>query len=281
MLGGKVKLEIFAPTLNDPTVTPVHASISQKHIEFDDVSFTDLNGDPYEVLPSQIDVKGSHVTYKVIYEYSGYFADVDDKNGFNGYVLTFAELGGSHGMSLRSAQIVGKNTTLDIDKSDVFVSKRALFVNVDGLYFEPKDTLDIKLGFKMHGNRHDNALSGRDGDDLIIGGHGSDTLRGRAGADTFQFASATSHGTISDFDAAQGDRIDLSRLHGDFGRANGQHFSLVGDGGFSGAGNPEIRIRHMAGDLYVVTADRDGDGAADLSLNVYSASALNASDFDF
>lgn len=278
MVGGKVKLELFAPTLHDLTAKPVHARISQHKVEFNDVSFTDFNGDLIDVLPSKIDIKGSHVTYKVIAGWSGYFMDVDDHGGFNGYVLTFASLGG--GKTLRSAQIVAKHTTIDIEKSDVFVSKNALHVNVDGLYYEHNDTIDIKLSFKVRGNNHANQLSGDDGDDLIVGGNG-DTLRGRGGADTFEFTANARSATISDFDAAQGDRIDLSRLDAGHNRAGGQHFRFIGDGAFSGTDGAEIRIRHVAGDLYKVRADTDGDGRGDLSIDIHSSGTLSAGDFDF
>jgi hypothetical protein len=229
MLTGKVKLELYAPTLDDLLARPVTARISQSHIEFNDVSFTDLNGDPFEVVPAQIDIKGSHVTYKIISKTSGDFFNTNDTDGFNGYVMTFAALGGKHGTTLRSAHLVARDTTLDIDKSDVQVSKTALYVNVDGLHFDPKDKIDIALSFRQHGNRQHDTLSGLNGDDLLIGNRGSDTLTGHAGADTFEFAAGASSGRITDFDAAEGDRIDLSHLYSGHDRASVGHAGFIGD----------------------------------------------------
>lgn len=279
MLTGKVKLELFAPTLDDLLAKPVTAHISQSHIEFNDVSFTDLHGDPFDVVPAQIDVKGSHVTYKVISKTSGYFYDTNDDNGFNGYVMTFAALGGKHGTTLRSAHLVAHDTTLDIEKSDVFVSKTALHVNVDGLYFEPKDKIDVELGFRTRGDSDHNNLSGMNGDDLLIGGRGDDRLTGHAGADTFEFLAGAASGRIADFDASEGDRIDLSHLGSGHDRAGGAQAGFIAGRAFSADGGAEVRAEHAHGDDYIVSADADGDGKADVALTVHSATALHANDF--
>lgn len=279
MLTGKVKLQIFAPTIHDPLTRPVTATISDQHVEFNDVSFTDIQGDPFTVEPTRIDIKGDHVFYKIIGTEPGQFADVDDNTGFNGSVLTFASLGG--GKTLHAAHIVWNNTTLDILPSDVFWTKKALYINVDDIAFQPNDMLDIKLGYQMHGKAHHDALSGDSGDDLIIGGRGADTLTGRGGADTFQFTAQASSGAVNDFNAAQGDRIDFSRLDAGRGRADSGHFDFIGDSAFSGTGAAEIRVQHTSGDLYVVTADRDGDGQGDIVVNVHSAGGVHAGDFVF
>ncbi|MFM9111228.1 MAG: calcium-binding protein, partial [Prochlorococcaceae cyanobacterium] len=56
-------------------------------------------------------------------------------------------------------------------------------------------------------------LIGGAGNDRLIGGLGSDTLTGGLGADIFRFdaalSSTTNRDTITDFNAAQGDRIQL------------------------------------------------------------------------
>ncbi|MBP2300859.1 hypothetical protein [Azospirillum picis] len=61
-----------------------------------------------------------------------------------------------------------------------------------------------------------------------VGNNGvADTLSGRAGADLFVFASGSGRDVITDFQAAEGDRLRL---------ADGQGYSLRGDG----AGNVVI-----------------------------------------
>jgi hypothetical protein len=56
-------------------------------------------------------------------------------------------------------------------------------------------------------------LIGGGGNDRLIGGLGNDTLSGGLGADIFRFdaalSSTTNRNTITDFNAAQGDRIQL------------------------------------------------------------------------
>ena len=55
----------------------------------------------------------------------------------------------------------------------------------------------------------DQTLLGGDGDDLLSGGGGSDTLTGGAGADRFRFESGFGTDTITDFDPASGDMIEV------------------------------------------------------------------------
>ncbi|MBM7060389.1 retention module-containing protein [Pseudomonas sp. UL073] len=65
----------------------------------------------------------------------------------------------------------------------------------------------------LRGGNGKDTLLGGDGDDILIGGKGDDTLTGGAGADTFIWKSGdTGKDVIKDFNATQGDRIDLSDL---------------------------------------------------------------------
>ncbi|WP_304611093.1 carbohydrate-binding domain-containing protein [Microvirga sp. ACRRW] len=75
------------------------------------------------------------------------------------------------------------------------------------------------LANRITGNAGANTLDGRggndtiiggDGADILIGGAGNDQLTGGAGADTFRFAKAGGQDTITDFNASQGDLIDLT-----------------------------------------------------------------------
>ncbi len=53
-------------------------------------------------------------------------------------------------------------------------------------------------------------LIGGFGNDILSGGGGNDLLTGGAGADSFRFGTGFNADTISDFSAAEGDRIDVS-----------------------------------------------------------------------
>ncbi len=65
----------------------------------------------------------------------------------------------------------------------------------------------------LNGGAGDDLIFGQEGSDVISGGEGSDILYGGTGADIFLFE-AISEGvdTIKDFDAAEGDLVDLSLL---------------------------------------------------------------------
>ncbi len=65
----------------------------------------------------------------------------------------------------------------------------------------------------IHGGDGDDLIFGQEGDDIISGGLGDDTLYGGSGADTFLFETLDDRfDTIKDFDASEGDALDLSDL---------------------------------------------------------------------
>jgi len=123
----------------------------------------------------------------------------------------------------------------------------------------------------INGGEGDDNLRGEDGNDLIRGGSGSDVVTGGAGADTFQFRAGEltaseggAYDRITDFDAAQGDRIDLRGLDADTTTAGDQAFSLVG--AFSGSAGEYVRV--AASGYMTAFFDTDGDGASDFALRV-------------
>jgi VCBS repeat-containing protein len=64
----------------------------------------------------------------------------------------------------------------------------------------------------IRGTRRDDVLKGGAGDDTIFGRKGDDTLVGHDGADTFVFSKG--HDKVRDFDASEGDTIDLAKAKG-------------------------------------------------------------------
>ncbi len=66
----------------------------------------------------------------------------------------------------------------------------------------------------------DDVLRGGDGDDYIVGGEGADVMTGGAGADTFgynaffDFSTPSATDVITDFNRAEGDKIDLLLVEG-------------------------------------------------------------------
>ena len=68
----------------------------------------------------------------------------------------------------------------------------------------------------LNGGLGDDMLYGGTGNDVLTGGAGNDTLYGGAGSDTFTWLKGDDgHDVIKDFNAEQGDRIDLSDILGD------------------------------------------------------------------
>jgi Ca2+-binding RTX toxin-like protein len=146
------------------------------------------------------------------------------------------------------------------------------------------------------GSRFDDSIGGNASDNIIEGGLGSDTLTGSGGADTFTFdkaddsfafrAAQIGSDTITDFSSSEGDRIDLSGIDADAATSDDQAFHLIGDSEFSNSAG-ELRIFQVQQDAptdldhWMVQADSNGDGIADLIIQVdgHLDSGLLAHDF--
>jgi hypothetical protein len=81
------------------------------------------------------------------------------------------------------------------------------------------DQDDATLTFELSGSSQytgtagDDAITGGSGDDILVGGAGSDILTGGDGADIFVWNSGdTGVDTITDFDTAEGDVLDLADI---------------------------------------------------------------------
>jgi len=114
------------------------------------------------------------------------------------------------------------------------------------------------------GNGSDN-IDGGAGNDKLYGGAGSDTMTGGVGADTFYYTSVTDSGIgagnrdiITDFNAAEGDRLDLSAL-GNF----------IFDGTAALVHNGQSQINYsVSGGNTIVGVDVDGNGIADFQIQL-------------
>lgn len=131
-----------------------------------------------------------------------------------------------------------------------------------------------------HGN---DTLSGGAGNDILIGGPGQDFLTGGSGADLFVFDDGDFSGTnaagsdqIFDFSAAEGDRIDLSRVDAIAGGSD-DAFRFIGTSQFDGAAG-ELQYRIEDG-YALVLGDLDGNALADFAIRLDHVSALTANNF--
>lgn len=100
-----------------------------------------------------------------------------------------------------------------IDEVRTTLSTFTLGDNVERLVFQGGgDAVGTGNGLDnwLAGNAGNDTLDGGDGNDTLLGGLGNDVLTGGSGADLFAFVSGDGQDTITDFDAAQGDRIGLA-----------------------------------------------------------------------
>jgi Ca2+-binding RTX toxin-like protein len=130
----------------------------------------------------------------------------------------------------------------------------------------------------MQGKGGNDSLHGNSGNDTLIGGTGRDSLWGGKGNDTFVFESEWDSrpdyynwDTIMDFEV--GDKIDVSAIDAVTRLPGNQAFALVHN--FTGHAG-ELQWKAATPTVFVVSADVDGDGAADFSVQVNHATSLTA-----
>lgn len=136
--------------------------------------------------------------------------------------------------------------------------------------------------FTGTGNALVNVITGGDGADTLTGGGGADTLTGGLGGDSFVLAALADSPvatpvTISDFVAAQGDRINLTAIDANSATAGDDAFTFIGAALFSNVAG-QLRIQTVGADLQVL-GDVDGDGAADFAITLTSLATLTAAEF--
>lgn len=126
-------------------------------------------------------------------------------------------------------------------------------------------------GDLIHGDAGDDHIYGGDGDDYLYGDAGADWLHGGPGADRFIFAHEDSvvgaPDIIADFNRAEGDRIDLSRIN------DAAAFTIVP--AFTQA---PMQLVITPGRQTVLRFDVDGDGVADGEIQV--TNAVTAADIE-
>jgi Ca2+-binding RTX toxin-like protein len=143
---------------------------------------------------------------------------------------------------------------------------------------------------RLDGNAGANLLSGESGHDVLngfagsdtlLGGEGNDTLDGGTGADSlvggldadvflFRLAAQADGDIIADFNAAEGDRIDLRRIDANENAAGNQAFAWIGGSSFTEAAR---QLRFADG---LLSGDLNGDGIADFEITLSGASSLTA-----
>ena len=133
----------------------------------------------------------------------------------------------------------------------------------------------------LHGGGGDDILLGGAGNDELTGGGGTDQLIGGSGADRFVFDDVA--GTpvqapdlVFDFNAVQGDRIDVSGIDAISGTTENDEFIFVGDDAFSGSAG-ELHFTHYLADG-LLEGDVNGDATADFSIVLLGVTSLSGDD---
>ena len=135
----------------------------------------------------------------------------------------------------------------------------------------------------LDGGEGNDSLFGGDGDDALIGGLGVDLFEGGLGRDRFIFQSEADTPRaaldwILDFQVGL-DKIDLTQIDANTLVAGNDVFAYIGSSTFTGQAG-QLRISSVNGN-WRVEGDTNGDGIADLSIEVTNLGGqpLNHSDF--
>ncbi|KFK58749.1 hypothetical protein JS84_23445 [Vibrio vulnificus] len=128
----------------------------------------------------------------------------------------------------------------------------------------------------LDGGLGDDYLLGGAGSDLLIGGLGNDILTGGDGADIFKWVDMeTARDRVTDFNASQGDKLDLADLFDDMSKADidtlladlgsGDNQGAVGDVSISVSDDASASHLTIVKGGQTLTIDFDGASAADIT----------------
>jgi Ca2+-binding RTX toxin-like protein len=163
-------------------------------------------------------------------------------------------------------------------------SAGALVVNASSLGSSQTATLNGSAvtdgNLTLYGGAGNDTLIGGTGADILNGGRGADSLTGGAGTDTFVYMSVLDSSFpntdgIQDF--TTGEKIDLSAIDAIGATGANDAFTFIGSGAFTNTAG-QLRAE-LVGGTWVVQGDVDGDGIADIQINVLSDHPLAGADF--
>lgn len=199
---------------------------------------------------------------------------LDGGLGFN--TVTYAEATRSMQVDLAKGTATGegRDTLANFQRVIGSAQADALLGDANANFLRGMDGDDT-----LNGRAGNDSLIGGNGADMLAGGLGADMLTGGAGPDLFQFFSvaestvdAAGRDRIRDFNAAEGDQIDLRTLDATLVASGKPAFTFIGSNPFS----------HTAGELnYFVSGaatflngDVNGDAVADFSVRLDNVPTL-------
>ena len=183
-------------------------------------------------------------------------------------------------------------TRFDIQMHDGNVGAGQRFT-IDGSFLGSDETMRIDGSgetngfFRMFGGSGADVLIGGAGNDSLRGNGGGDTLTGNGGSDRFVYGSASESigfpfDRILDFTPGT-DKIDLTAIDASSHATGDQAFQWIGSNAFtgSGAGSAGQLRAYQSGASWFVEADTNGNGVADLviELTLQGPILLGAGDF--
>jgi Ca2+-binding RTX toxin-like protein len=183
----------------------------------------------------------------------------------------------------------GNDTYVVYTASDEVVEKPGEgtdLVRASGSYTLPDNVENLTLigTTKINGTGNDlaNVIIGNSNANVIAGGGGADTLTGAGGADRFKF-NALSDSTpgapdrITDFNKAQGDKIDLSAIDANSNLGGDQAFTKVA--AFTGQAGQLVTSYNAGTNTTSISVDINGDSVADMVIQLTGHPSLVAGDF--
>lgn len=154
------------------------------------------------------------------------------------------------------------------------------------IMIKPASKTNVKKNENLDGTPENDSLVGGEANDTLTGGLGSDTLTGGLGADIFKVNSVKESGTnaktrdiVFDFHSNEGDKIDLSNIDANAGKAKDQAFTSFSEGTkFSGKFN---KIGQLFYDTttHILWGNVDNKTGADFSIKLNGVTELALIDF--
>jgi uncharacterized delta-60 repeat protein len=189
---------------------------------------------------------------------------------------------------------LGNDTYFVDNVGDVIIETSALDTETEQVY----STITYALGDNLEnlsllgkkaingtGNALENLIVGNKANNIINGGAGADTLTGGLGADKFVFAAVTDSGptsldrdVITDFNASQKDKINVSAIDADTAADGKQSFVLTQGGAFSGSFSKVGELFFDSID-HILYGNNDADLEADFSIQLSGVNSLTITDF--
>ncbi|WP_432346638.1 hypothetical protein WMC41_00575 [Shinella yambaruensis] len=159
-----------------------------------------------------------------------------------------------------------------LERSDITYGEDWMLIDWQGASFT-RDTyvrIDILFANELRGNSKANVIKGGKAIDYITGGKGADVMTGGGDADLFIFRKGDTGKTkknadlITDFNAKQGDKIDLHLWDANSKKPGMQDFNFIAKNKFSKEAG-ELRYE-KSGKETLLMGDTNGDGKADFMI---------------